>query len=149
MTGTLVVLNKQGDDASFVDLASGRVVATVPTGVGPHELVVSTDGRIAVGTDYEGESASLTVLDIPGTRVARTIDLSPYRRPHGIAFLPGDSVVAVTVEQDRAVLLVRVSDGEITFDLACFFAGPTALDVAAADGGSIVHTMEITGTRSK
>jgi DNA-binding beta-propeller fold protein YncE len=114
MTGTLVVLNKQGDDASFVDLASGRVVATVPTGVGPHELVVSANGRIAVGTDYEGESASLTVLDIPGTRVAHTIDLSPYRRPHGIAFLPGDSVVAVTVEQDRAVLVVRVSDGEIT-----------------------------------
>ena len=27
LTGTLVVLNKQGDDASFVDLATGSIVA--------------------------------------------------------------------------------------------------------------------------
>jgi DNA-binding beta-propeller fold protein YncE len=114
MSGTLVVLNKRGNDASFVDLGSGRVVATVPTGIGPHEVVVSSDGRFAVGTDYEGDVGTLTVLDIPGTRVLRTIDLSPYTRPHGIAFLPGDSAVAVTVEQDRAVLLVDVADGEVT-----------------------------------
>ncbi|HSG46354.1 MAG TPA: hypothetical protein VLA43_00940, partial [Longimicrobiales bacterium] len=114
MSGTLVVLNKQGDDASFVDLASGEIVATVPTGVGPHEIVVSADGRTAVGTDYEGAVGTLTVLDIPGARVVRTIDLSPYTRPHGIVFLPGDSVVAVTAERDAAVLLVRIADGEIT-----------------------------------
>lgn len=114
LTGTLLVLNKQGDDASFVDLATGQIVATVPTGVGPHELVVSGDGRIAVGTDYEGEVGSLTVFDIPGARVVRTIDLAPYTRIHGIVFLPGDSVVAVTAERDRAVLLVRIVDGEIT-----------------------------------
>lgn len=113
LSGTLVVLNKRGADASFVDVASGRVVATVPTGVGPHEIVVTRDGRIAVGTDYEGEVGSLTVLDIPGARKIRTIDLTPYTRPHGIVFLPGDSLVAVTVERDRAVLLVRISDGEI------------------------------------
>lgn len=114
LSGTLLVLNKQGDDASFVDLATGQVVATVPTGVGPHEVVVSADGRIAVGTDYEGAVGSLTVFDIPGARVVRTIDLAPYTRIHGIVFLPGDSVVAVTAERDRAVVLVRIADGEIT-----------------------------------
>lgn len=114
LSGTLVVLNKQGDDASFVDLASGEIVATVPTGVGPHEIVISADGRTAVGTDYEGEVGTLTVLDIPGARVVRTIDLSPYTRLHGIVFLPGDSLVAVTAERDDAVLLVRVADGEVT-----------------------------------
>lgn len=113
LTGTILVLNKRGNDASFVDLASGEIVATAPTGVGPHELVVLADGRTAVGTDYEGSVGSLTVLDIPSGERLRTIDLTPYRRPHGIDLLPGDSVVAVTVEQDRAVLLVRIEDGEI------------------------------------
>ena len=113
MTGTIVVLNKRGNDASFVDLASGRIVATAPTGTGPHELLVLGDGSTAVATDYEGDVGSLTVLDVASGRRLRTIDLSPYRRPHGIDALPGDSVVAVTVEQDRGVLLVRVSDGTI------------------------------------
>lgn len=113
LTGTVVVLNKGGDDASFVDLATGEIVATAPTGVGPHELVVLGDGRTAVATDYEGPVGSLTVLDVPSGERTRTIDLSPYRRPHGIDLLPGDSVVAVTVEQDRAVLLVRLRDGAI------------------------------------
>jgi DNA-binding beta-propeller fold protein YncE len=113
LAGTLVVLNKRGDDASFVDLASGDIVATAPTGVGPHELLILGDGRTAVGTDYEGEVGSLTLLDVVSGTRTRTIDLSPYRRPHGIDVLPGDSVVAVTVEQDRAVLLVRLRDGAI------------------------------------
>jgi len=113
LTGTVVVLNKRGNDASFIDLATGRIVATAPTGTGPHELLVLGDGATAVGTDYEGDVGSLTVLDIPSGRRLRTLDLSPYRRPHGIDALPGDSVVAVTVEQDRAVLLVRIADGAI------------------------------------
>jgi DNA-binding beta-propeller fold protein YncE len=136
LTGTLVVLNKQGDDASFVDLASGTVVATVATGVGPHELVVSRDGRMAVGTDYEGEVGTLSVLDVPGARRVRTIDLSPYTRPHGIVFLPGDSVVAVTAERDGVVLLVRVSDGEITSVIPTGAEG-SHMVAATADGETL------------
>lgn len=136
MTGTLVVLNKRGNDASFVDVASGRIVGTAPTGVGPHELVLSSDGRIGVATDYEGEVGSLTVLDVPGARRLRTLDLTPYTRPHGIVFLPGDSVVAVTVERDDAVLLVRISDGEITGVIPTEAQG-SHMVAATADGETL------------
>ena len=44
LQGTLIVLNKQGHDASFIDLGSGEIIATLPTGRGPHELVVTDDG---------------------------------------------------------------------------------------------------------
>lgn len=65
LTGTVVVVNKQGNDASFIDLESGKIVASAPTGIGPHELVVSPDGRLAVVTNYGGGSANtLTVFDI-------------------------------------------------------------------------------------
>jgi DNA-binding beta-propeller fold protein YncE len=113
LTGTVVVLNKRGDDASFIDLASGRIVATAPTGRGPHELAMSADGRIAVGTDYEGQGGSLSVFDVAAGERTKVIDLVPYTRPHGIAFLPGDETVAVTVEAQRAVIIVRIADGEI------------------------------------
>ncbi len=58
--------------------------------------------------------STLTVIDVPGKRVARTISLGEYRRPHGIVMMPGDSLVAVTVEANKAVLLVRLATGEIT-----------------------------------
>ena len=75
LSGTVVVANKRGNDASFIDLESGKIVATAPTGNGPHELVVSPDGRLAVVTDYGGGRANtLTVLDIATASVVRTID---------------------------------------------------------------------------
>ena len=43
---TLVVLNKSEATASLVDLSSGTVRATLPTGDGPHEVAVSPGGRL-------------------------------------------------------------------------------------------------------
>jgi DNA-binding beta-propeller fold protein YncE len=80
----------------------------------PHEVVLSSDGGIAVVTDYSGDPGrTLTVIDVPGRRVVRTIELGEHRRPHGIVFLPGDSVVAVTSEQSGHVVLVHVGDGTV------------------------------------
>ena len=45
---TLVVLNKSEATASLIDLESGAVRATLPTGNGPHEAAVSPDGRLAL-----------------------------------------------------------------------------------------------------
>jgi DNA-binding beta-propeller fold protein YncE len=114
-TGTLVVTNKSTASATLIDIASGRVLATLPTGAGPHEVVMSRDGRLAVVTDYGAQSAghTLTVIDVPGRQVARTIDLGEYRRPHGIAFLPGDSLVAVTSEASGNVVIVDPAAGAI------------------------------------
>lgn len=115
LKGTLVVLNKAGADATFIDLASGDVVATLPTGQGPHELVVSEDGRTAVGTDYGARSGgnTLTVFDVPSASVVRTIDLGRFTRPHGIVYLPDQERVAVTSETTGAVVVVHVRTGEV------------------------------------
>ena len=117
LTGTLIVTNKTPSTATIIDVGSGRTLATLPTGHGPHEIVLSSDGRTAVVTDYgtgPAPGSTLTVIDVPGKRVARTISLGEYRRPHGIVMMPGDSLVAVTVEANKAVLLVRLATGEIT-----------------------------------
>ena len=114
--GTLVVSNMNDHTATLLDAATGRVLATLPTGEGPHEVAVSHDGRLAVVSNYgvRGKPGStLTVIDVPGARVARTLTLAGLERPHGAAFLPGDTLLAVTAEAQRAVALVDVRDGRV------------------------------------
>lgn len=114
-SGTLLVLNKSDDTVSFIDLASNEIKATLPTGDGPHEVAVSSDGKTAVVTNYgdaTNPGKTLTVVDVPGKKVVRTIDLGTYSRPHGIVWLQGDEV-AVTVEGSKALLVVGVNDGKV------------------------------------
>ncbi len=134
LTGTIVVTNKGPSTATLVDAATGATIATLPTGHGPHEIVVSRDGRTAVVTDYgtgPAPGSTLTVLDLPGKRVALTIPLMQYTRPHGIAMLPGDSLVAVTSEAAQAVLVVHVATGEVRRVARTARAGSHMVGVAA------------------
>jgi DNA-binding beta-propeller fold protein YncE len=137
LSGTVVVVNKRGNDASFIDLESGKIVASAPTGVGPHELAVSPDGRLVVVTNYGGGSANtLTVFDVASASVIRTIDLGRFTRPHGIAFMPNGDVVAVTSEATKNVVLAKVSDGRILTNMSTDASGSHMLGVTS-DGKSI------------
>ena len=134
LTGTLVVTNKTPSTGTVIDVASGRALATLPTGQGPHEVVLSADGRTAVVTDYGGREggSSLTVIDVPGLRVARTIALGQYTRPHGIAFLPGDSLVAVTSESSQHVVVVAVGAGAVRRAIPTRHAGSHMVGVVGS-----------------
>ena len=119
LSGTIVVTNKTPSTATIIDVASGRTLATLPTGAGPHEIAISSDGRTAVVTDYSGQPGrTLTVIDVPNLRVARTIDLGQYNRPHGIVFLPGDSLVVVTSEASGNVVIVNPGAGTVVRAIA-------------------------------
>jgi YVTN family beta-propeller protein len=109
--GILIAGNKPTNTVTLVDLASGSTLATLPTGLGPHEAAASKDGKWAIITDYgvAGQPGStLTLIDLNAKTVAAKIDLGRYRRPHGVQFLPGDSLAAVSVEADSAVLVVHI-----------------------------------------
>lgn len=114
--GLLLVLNKGAASATLLDPRTAATVATFPTGEGPHEVAVSPDGRLAVVTNYGGETpgSSLTVLDLAARQVARTVELAPHARPHGVAWLPDGRRVAVTLETDSLVALVDVVAGAVT-----------------------------------
>ena len=142
----LVVANKQEASASIIDVASGRTVATLPTGVGPHEAAVSHDGRWAVVSDYGAQVAgsSLTVIDLDALEVARTIEVGPYRRPHGVLFLPGDTLLAVTAEANQAVLLVDFRTGEAAAVETA--AQGTHMVAATADGATLFTANVHSGT---
>lgn len=132
VTGTLVVTNKSPSTATVIDIASNRILATLPTGPGPHEIAITRDGRWAVVTDYgAAPRKTLTVIDVPAPAVARTIDLGAYTAPHGIVFLPGDSLVAVTSEATRNVVIVHVASGTVRRAIATDQQGSHMVGVTA------------------
>jgi len=113
---TLVVLNKSEATASLIDLESGKVRATLPTEFGPHEAATSPDGRLALVGNYgsrEKPGSSLTVIDVPGAKVVKTIDLGEYQRPHGLLFLPDGRRALVTAEANKVLLEVDVEKGTV------------------------------------
>ena len=69
----IVAGNKPTNTVTLVDLASGATLATLPTGLGPHEAAASKDGKWAVITDYGTGPApghSLTLVDLNSKTVA-------------------------------------------------------------------------------
>lgn len=113
---TLAVANKAEATVSLIDLDSGDVVATLPTGEGPHEIGISPDGRLALVTNYgtrERGGNSLTLIDIPEASVLKTIDLGDYARPHGVQWLD-DHSAAVTAEDNKALIVVDVARDKVT-----------------------------------
>jgi DNA-binding beta-propeller fold protein YncE len=143
LAGTIVVVNKSASTARIIDVGSGRTLATLPTGNGPHEVVMSSDGDRAVVTDYGGRPGgnTLTVIDVEGLAVEETIDLGEHSRPHGITFLPGDTLIAVTSEDSRHVVIVRVADGEIVKAIPTGHPGSHMLAMIAS--GERIYTSNI------
>jgi YVTN family beta-propeller protein len=86
----LLVLNKEGTLA-IVDLSTRKVMGLVHTGDTPHEVVVSTDGKLAFASNYGGATPgnSLSVIDLATQKELRRVDLGTLRRPHGLAFADG------------------------------------------------------------
>ena len=81
--------------ATVIDAASGSVLATLPTGEGPHEVAASHDGRWALVSNYgvRGKPGNtITVIDVGKLAVARTIELQRLPTTARDGFLPGDSL---------------------------------------------------------
>jgi YVTN family beta-propeller protein len=90
--GRLLVLNKEDATFVMVDPDSGVVLATVPVGQGPHELVASSDGKYAFASNYGSGAApghTISMIDVAAHKELRRIDTAPLSRPHGLAFAGG------------------------------------------------------------
>jgi YVTN family beta-propeller protein len=100
----LVVLNKEDATLVTVDPSTGKVLGRVPTGEGPHEVIVSADGRTAFVGNYGGAGGpgnTISVIELGAMKELRRFDVSPLRRPHGVYF--ADGKVYFTAETNRIV----------------------------------------------
>jgi DNA-binding beta-propeller fold protein YncE len=123
---TLIVLNKSDNTASLVDLDSLKTVVTLNTGIGPHEVAVSENGKTAVITNYGNAKAgnSLTVIDVSLGKVESTIHLGKFTRPHGVSWIRNSDQVLVTAEDQKAILRIDVKKEKILSSI------PTDQDVS-------------------
>ena len=110
----LLVLNKEDANLAIVDPGSGAVLGRVPVGQGPHELVTSTDGKIAFASNYGSGPApgrTISMIDIAAQRELRRIDVSPLSRPHGLAFVGGK--LYFSAEADKKIARYDPATGTI------------------------------------
>lgn len=118
---TLVVGNKHADTAGFIDLKTGTMVATRPTGPGPHEVAISPDGKTAAVVAYGRRGArgdSITLFDVASTSERKTIALGRHGQPHGVLWLPDGRHLAVTSEESGHLILVDTAQGAVADAIA-------------------------------
>src|SRR5438309_5883450 len=91
-SSALLVLEKSDNSLAIVDPANLQIVARVPTGPDPHEIVASPDGKLAYISNYGGSDSTLntiSVVDVAARKALAPINLGPLRSVHGLAFAGG------------------------------------------------------------
>ncbi len=87
---SLLILSKRDLKLAIVDPASLKVVARVPVGEDPHEVIASADGKTAYVSDYGGGRLhTISVVDLVAQKPLPPIDLGPLGGPHGLTFVAG------------------------------------------------------------
>jgi len=99
---SLLILSKTDQTLAIVDSHTLKILARVPVGSDPHEVIASTDGRTAYVSNYgSGAYNTLAVVDLVGQKALPPIDLGALRGPHGLTFVDGK--VWFTAEAAKAI----------------------------------------------
>ncbi|MDH7500662.1 MAG: hypothetical protein QHH30_09815 [candidate division NC10 bacterium] len=109
----LLIANKSEDTVSFVDLESLQLLGKAHTGRGPHEVVVTPDGRLAFTANYEGPGDSISMIDVKHRKEMGRISLEAYRRPHGLGMSGDGRMLYVTCEANEAIIEIEVASKKI------------------------------------
>ena len=98
----LLVLSKHDQTLAVVDPSSLKVIARVPVGNDPHEVIASTNGKVAYVSNYgSGAFHTLAVVDLIAQKALPSIDLGALLGPHGLTFVDGK--VWFTAEGAKAI----------------------------------------------
>jgi YVTN family beta-propeller protein len=115
-----LLVDKLGGHVRFLDPTSLAERSSLELPKNPHDFALSADHRLAyVGIYGPGvynrnpePGHELYVLDLAERKIAKVIDLSPYRSPHGVQ-IDANGLVYVTAELDRKILVVDGAAGRI------------------------------------
>jgi YVTN family beta-propeller protein len=87
----LLVLAKQDQTLAIVDPATLKVVAKIPAGNDPHEVIASANGRRAYISNYGfGAYNTISVADLVAQKALPEIQLGVLKGPHGLDFAGGE-----------------------------------------------------------
>jgi len=85
----LLVLSKSDHTVSIVDPATLQVLARIPSGPDPHEIIADDDGKLAYISNYGGPDSALntiSVVDLVTRKALLPIDLGALHSAHGLDF---------------------------------------------------------------
>jgi DNA-binding beta-propeller fold protein YncE len=91
-SSTLLALSKDDHTVAIVDPATLQVLARIPSGPDPHEIIASDDGKLAYISNYGGSDSTLntiSVVDLIARKALPPIDLGALRSTHGLDFAGG------------------------------------------------------------
>ena len=105
----LVVASSGMSHVTLIDPGSGRKLAEVPVGKGPHEVIASGDGRFAWVAD--SGATSVTLIDLDKRSAVRTLQLKDCR-PHDLALPRSGAPLVITCARQKALLEIDPWTGE-------------------------------------
>jgi YVTN family beta-propeller protein len=112
----LLALSKSDHTLAIVDPGTNSVLARVPVGNDPHEVIAAADGKTAYVSSYGGGSFhELDIIDLVSMKPLKTIDTRPLFGPHGLAF--ADSKIWFTAEGSKAVGCYNPSSGKVEWSM--------------------------------
>jgi YVTN family beta-propeller protein len=126
LADTVVVVCKSDFQLALVDPATQKVLVKLPTGLGPHEVAISPDGRTAYvsnfgrysvypagDTEHDKAGNTITVIDLVERKVKATFDLGTHTGPHGMIVSHDGKLLWATTETPQAVVEIDSATGKI------------------------------------
>lgn len=114
-TGTkgLFLVDKLGAHLRFFDPVTFKEQANIEVATNPHDFAFSADHRLAYvpiyGDGVYGKNPhpghEIDIVDLQAHKVVGTIDVAPYRAPHGIQ-IARDGTLYVACDLDRELLVI-------------------------------------------
>jgi YVTN family beta-propeller protein len=130
----------------ILDPATLKVVARIPVGEDPHEVIASSDGKTAYVTIYGGGSLhELDVIDLVAQKPLVNVDTRPLFGPHGLTFVNGKAWF--TAEGSKAVGRYDPATGKLDWSMGTG-QDRTHMIYVTADGKKIYTTNVSSGTVS-
>ena len=143
---SLLALSKANHTLAIVDPATLKIIAKVPVGVDPHEVVASSDGRTAYVCIFGGGSLhELNVIDLVAQKPLPNIDTRPLYGPHDITFVNGKAWF--TAEGSKSVGRYDPATGKLDWSMGTG-QDRTHMIYVTADGKRIYTTNVSSGTVS-
>ncbi len=86
----LLALSKADHNLAIIDPASLQILARVPVGPDPHEIIASADGKVAYVSNMGGGALhELNVIDVVAKKALPNVDTKPFIGLHGLTYVGG------------------------------------------------------------
>jgi DNA-binding beta-propeller fold protein YncE len=112
----LLALSKTDHMLALVDPTNLKVLARVPVGSDPHEVIASSDGKTAyVSITGGGRSHEIDAIDLVSRKALPMVNTTPLIGPHGITFVGGK--VWFSAEGAKSVGRYDPSSGQLDWSM--------------------------------